>query len=187
MGPKPVHRALETCGSRVRCLAHYPIAQTGGRLEELFTGNFTDWLSCEHGTLWRSSCPWLELHLRFPHARARRSGARQAAGGAEQPGACCPAMLLQGLDDHRLAPLVWPHNRRGKSARLGTESVQTHSCDTRWLRLPTWLGQRWCSGSELAPLCPVTVLVRKQPESNWEFPKSEGWGGEGEYQEARSS
>lgn len=41
-GPETRAQGSGTCRSKVRCLAHYPVAQTGGRLEKLFAGNFTD-------------------------------------------------------------------------------------------------------------------------------------------------
>lgn len=65
----------------------------------------------------------------------------------------------------------------GKLASLGTEALRTHSYDTRWLHLPAWVQHTSCSGFEVVPLCPVTVLVRKQPEGNCrEFPESERGG-----------
>lgn len=175
MGPKTVCRALEIFGSKVRCLRCYCIAQTCGRLEEFFTCNFMDWLSCECGRMWRCSCSWLELPLPFPFtARVVCQGPqrpRRVAGGAEG-GVSHPG----GEDNRRLPPLMQPHKQR-KLASSGTEAVQMHPYHTRWLRLPAWVQHTWFSGSELVPLCPVMVLVRKQPDGNCrEIPKSERGG-----------
>lgn len=182
MGPKPVCRALEIPGSKVRCLSHYCITQVGGRLEELFACTFMDWLSGEHGRIWRCSCSWLEPHLRLSYWHS--SGGMP---GISTQGWCHVAGALQHQSEVRAAQtrFCWPGEQLQAVFTCATPQFPEGKSDICVQKLPdASMAMFSCLGAThvvfciwLVPLCPVTVLGRKQPEDNCrEFPKSERGG-----------